>query len=230
MKKLLLIAAILGVYSFTSAQSFTFSFDNNNLNAGDTIQYPYTSNDLQIDFQFTNTSSEAITLQVTVNTIDAQGFDVYGVCAGDCAPGNVSPNFEIAAGATYTGCDARISVDNRAEDGLFTVTAANVNDPNDQITVYLHLYRPLAINQAENNTLSTYPNPATNNLNVNYTLPENNGQLILTNTLGAVVKTINLTSNQGTATINVANIPAGIYNLTTIAGNQKMSTAKVVIK
>lgn len=232
MKKLLLIAAILGICTAATAQSFTFGFQDRTLNAGDTIQFPFDNSDVQVDFKFTNTSDADITLQVTVNTISAEGFDVYGVCAGDCAPGNVSPEFTIASGQTYTGCDARIECSRTAEDGLFTVTAANVNDPDDQITVYLHLYRPLAIHTAQSATLTTYPNPATDNLNINYLLPDNTtkGQILMTNMLGAVVRTISIDNNQGTTTLNLNSLPAGVYNLTVQAANKNMGSTKVVVR
>ncbi len=80
---------------------------------------------------------------------------------------------------------------------------------------------------------STFPNPTTGDLTLQFYIPVCNGSIILTNTLGELVQTEvideqSLYSNQNSKIINLKSLPAGIYfvRVQTDAG----VTVKKVIK
>ena len=90
------------------------------------------------------------------------------------------------------------------------------------------------VNAVENVVNSTssiaYPNPAANELNVNFTVATAaNVTVSLVNTLGQVVasQSVNNTTN-GTVTFNTAKIAAGVYSYT-VTANGERTTGRVVV-
>ena len=75
------------------------------------------------------------------------------------------------------------------------------------------------------------PNPATSSVEISYVLPEKEktATFVLTNTLGVNVLTTGLEGNNGAATINLDNIPSGIYFYTVRSGDDVM-TGKLVVE
>ncbi len=75
------------------------------------------------------------------------------------------------------------------------------------------------------------PNPATSSVEISYVLPEKEktATFVLTNTLGVNVLTTELEGNNGVATINLDNIPSGIYFYTVRSGDDVM-TGKLVVE
>ncbi len=75
------------------------------------------------------------------------------------------------------------------------------------------------------------PNPATSSVEISYVLPEKEktATFVLTNTLGVNVLTTELEGNNGVATINLDNIPSGIYFYTVRSGDDVI-TGKLVVE
>ena len=73
------------------------------------------------------------------------------------------------------------------------------------------------------------PNPATTNVEVSYTFPENetNATLVMTNTLGVNVMTVHLDGNNGKTTLSLEELPSGIYFYTIRCG-ENVKTGKLV--
>ena len=73
------------------------------------------------------------------------------------------------------------------------------------------------------------PNPATTNVEVSYTLPENetNATLVMTNTLGVNVMTVHLDGNNGKTTLSLEELPSGIYFYTIRCG-ENVKSGKLV--
>jgi hypothetical protein len=84
--------------------------------------------------------------------------------------------------------------------------------------------------QAAENTIATviYPNPA--NANVNITLPaEFNGNIQITDLNGKIVKSVTTTtSTSETLSLNIENLAAGIYTVTTTSANAISATKLIV--
>ena len=79
--------------------------------------------------------------------------------------------------------------------------------------------------------IKIYPNPATTNVEVSYTLPEGmtNATLVMTNTLGVNVKTVQLDGNNGKTTLSLEELPSGIYFYTIRCG-ENVKTGKLIKK
>jgi hypothetical protein len=79
------------------------------------------------------------------------------------------------------------------------------------------------------NDIMIYPNPATTNVEVSYTLPEGmtSATLVMTNTLGVNVKTVHLDGNNGKTTLSLEELPSGIYFYTIRCG-ENVKSGKLV--
>ncbi len=62
--------------------------------------------------------------------------------------------------------------------------------------------------------VSVQPNPASNWISVDYSLPlnETTAELIITSTAGSIVKNLILQENIGQKVIDLSNIPSGTYS------------------
>jgi len=93
---------------------------------------------------------------------------------------------------------------------------------------------PIGINEtvASFGTVSAFPNPANDVLNVNITLNNNEKVTIsMFNTLGQTVITENRNLNAGSNNIqlNTSNLEAGVYMVTVTAGNST-TTSRIVVQ
>ena len=75
------------------------------------------------------------------------------------------------------------------------------------------------------------PNPATTNVEVSYTLPEDmtSATLVMTNTLGVNVMTAHLDGDNGKTTLSLEELPSGIYFYTIRCG-ENVKTGKLIKK
>ncbi|MBO7287050.1 MAG: T9SS type A sorting domain-containing protein, partial [Bacteroidales bacterium] len=89
-------------------------------------------------------------------------------------------------------------------------------------------YYPDNVVENNENDIMIYPNPATTNVEVSYTLPEGktNATLVMTNTLGVNVMTAQLDGNNKT-TLSLEELPSGIYFYTIRCG-EDVKTGKLV--
>jgi len=88
---------------------------------------------------------------------------------------------------------------------------------------------PTGIQQVNNNaaSISLYPNPATNNINVTIaTTAAGNMMVEVVNMMGQTVSTTQATNNK--ATVDVATLPAGHYMVTCYRDGIKVATARFV--
>ena len=74
-----------------------------------------------------------------------------------------------------------------------------------------------------------FPNPATNEVTISSNSPFNGNQLKFINSLGALVKLINLPDNQNSMTISVEDLKQGIYTVEIISPTNILKTEKLVI-
>ena len=79
--------------------------------------------------------------------------------------------------------------------------------------------------------VSMAPNPATSWTEVEYTLPIDEGKasLVITNALGVNVLRTELNGNQGRTTLNLENIPSGVYTYFVRCG-EFSQTGKLIVK
>ncbi len=148
----------------------------------------------------------------------------------DDAYWHYNSNFALINGSTYT-IPTSNSID---RDGSHNTTTVfdhyylnNVTFDESEFTV------PVGVNEtvASFGTVSAYPNPANDVLNMNITLNNNeNVTVSMFNTLGQTVITENrnLTSGANNVQLNTSNLEAGVYMVTVTAGNATTTTRVVV--
>lgn len=75
------------------------------------------------------------------------------------------------------------------------------------------------------------PNPASSWSEIEYTLPAgyNKAELVITNTLGINVLEMELSDNQGRKTLDIDNVPSGVYTYFVKCG-EFVKTGKLVNK
>lgn len=81
--------------------------------------------------------------------------------------------------------------------------------------------------------IAVYPNPATEVVTINYSIKETTDIIVqLTNTMGQIIFTElhkSLTPGDHTLNLNIGSLPAGIYFINSLAGNQ-INSAKIIKK
>lgn len=77
-----------------------------------------------------------------------------------------------------------------------------------------------------------YPNPATNKVNFNFDLTGgiNNASVNIVNLLGSTVKSVNLTKSTNKVSIDISDLPRGVYFYSVVANGNIFKTKKLVIK
>lgn len=77
----------------------------------------------------------------------------------------------------------------------------------------------------------SYPNPAQDVAKINYALTAgwNKAELMVYSMLGAQVRKIDLTEDQGTIKMNVANLPSGMYFYTLMVDDKSIVTKKMLV-
>ncbi|MCA6363345.1 MAG: T9SS type A sorting domain-containing protein [Bacteroidetes bacterium] len=96
--------------------------------------------------------------------------------------------------------------------------------------VNLDLPNPSAINTTSQNTLHLQPNPAINFAELTYPqVIDDDAYLILTDMSGRIINTDIMRTSAGWR-INTSSLAAGIYTITVIAANEKLSTQRLLIQ
>jgi hypothetical protein len=82
-------------------------------------------------------------------------------------------------------------------------------------------------------TLIAYPNPFSNNTQINYDFSSikdfNTASILVYDVMGKAVKTLVLKGNQGTVTMNKANLASGIYFYSLIVDGVRLKTEKLEV-
>lgn len=114
---------------------------------------------------------------------------------------------------------------NENEECLYKQSSFDYDEDDDCFTNYY----PDNVVENNENDIMIYPNPATTNVEVSYTLPEGmtSATLVMTNTLGVNVKTVHLDGNNGKTTLSLEELPSGIYFYTIRCG-ENVKSGKLV--
>ena len=81
------------------------------------------------------------------------------------------------------------------------------------------------------NELSIYPNPATDNVNINFsTITSNQVEIVITNIIGEIIETVSINSKIGNniAQLNTNDYPKGHY-FVSINSNNQITTSKFIV-
>jgi hypothetical protein len=186
-------------------------------------------------------SSTPRTMVITVNAIAAQPSTIAGLSSVSAGQVNVVYTVINQVGVTfnwtYTGSGATVSsgqgtnsiaidFSNNASSGNLDVTATGVACGTSLASVLSIQVSPiLGVSDLDgvNQSLKVYPNPATDNLTVEFNLNSNEGvDLGIYDILGSEVKSLlhNETVNANKYTFEISDLPYGIYFVKVKAGTE----------
>lgn len=154
--------------------------------------------------------------------------------SGLCFTGPVSSQYTLASAASCDW-DIRYNVGpTPLGTSVIRYTAYNVANVNDSACIIMHyIVTPAAVPLLQNSTASLsepLPNPASGTVALNFTLAQGtNATLEICNLLGEKITAQSLTATNGTATFDVAEMPAGIYYCILRNAGQAMVTRKLVV-
>ncbi|MCB9364694.1 MAG: T9SS type A sorting domain-containing protein [Flavobacteriales bacterium] len=81
----------------------------------------------------------------------------------------------------------------------------------------------------DNIKLNTYPNPASNNVTIDYSISKN-GSLIMHDLVGKEVARYSLVKNANKLNINVNNLKSGVYFYSVMIDNKVLKTERLIVK
>lgn len=243
MKKIFtLILTMVTVASF--AQSLTMTYESTPINNGDTIEVIVTQLNVTADFylDITNVTDNDVNMIVYKNDLDlVDGASSLLCIGGTCFPPSTTESnpMVIAAHTTLshtTSADAfHLGYKTSAAGTSYVMfTFANYDNTDDCASMVFKLvYDPTNIEAVPSaGKLRAYPNPASDNVTVEYAVSGNVGkaQLVIKNMLGATLYTKNLDINANKVKVDVSEYPAGIYFYSVEADGRPLVTKKLLVK
>jgi hypothetical protein len=242
MKKILLTALSLFTVVLLQASNLELYFGGNMVPHGSTIQVMGDPSDdyIQARVSVKNIGSAAIDVKTKklINAGDTLPGTLNYFCWGLCFPPftYISPNsLNIAPGVTNEEFYGDYNANNIPGKSKITYVFFDMNNVNDSvaITVEFNASPASVIDPSEGVKFSeAYPNPATDVVNVDYTLTSRISEagIVISNMLGCRVKEIALTENSGKIRIPVNELTNGIYFYSLVGNDQVILTRKFVVK
>ncbi|MCQ2265759.1 MAG: T9SS type A sorting domain-containing protein [Bacteroidales bacterium] len=242
MKKLFTLIFLFATV-VVSAQSILISYNGTPLANGDTINALVPELDATSEYylDLTNQVEEAVTIKVVKTDIEM----VPGATASFCFDRNCFPpttteagNVTLEPGEILTQSDPRsfhLSYKtSNAGVSYVQVAFENKNDRQDKAVVIFKLVaNPTSIqNVVANSSLRAYPNPASGNVNIDYSYSGNASSLnlVVKNLMGSVLSTKSLDVNGNKVMLDVSEYSSGIYFYSLEADGKPVVTKKLLVK
>ncbi len=107
-------------------------------------------------------------------------------------------------------------------------------NPSDKVEFYAEYVAGsgVGINDVsyEYSVSNAYPNPATNNFNINYDFKNaKNAKIEILSIIGSLINSQEISTNSNRATIDISNIKNGIYFYNIIVDGRKIESKKIII-
>lgn len=228
--------------AYSQAQSIKIIYNGNQLNNGDTVtikaegdrdvlptgQYYYEAEFMP---SIRNTSPVNCTVRIKAEKLNNSATFVKSVCAGLCVDDSISLPFTLNMNSTYEGAYMHFAVPEEAEMGLFKFSITDTNNANNTAYVILKVFNnTYGIEQASlNANLNAYPNPATTSLTLDYQMDAQRGEVVVIDMVGRTVLSQPVEGNQGSSTVDISNLPLGVY-LYGIKADNRISSMKKLLK
>ncbi len=243
MKKILLSLAVVIITAFSvNAQSYSLSWDGETL--GDTVLLRGEP-DTEIVFHgmLTNNSSDTDTIKIIRRLVNLLPNVEHLFCWGTCYQPNLDSIFAPAGYVILepgqTSLDYEFSGHYNAKGvvGISTVeyTFFNKNDENEKLVVVAEYdTSPDGIDDyilRNTNISEIYPNPATNFVSIDYTLPleVNEASVKVVNLLGSIVKEQQINVRNNNLKMDISDIVGGIYFYSVIVNGEVLETKKLIV-
>jgi hypothetical protein len=243
MKKITLLIAFTAFTIGLYAQSLTLSYPGGIINNGDTVTFctvdlntPILAGEKLIFVHNTGTALAEVTCKKEV--IDTIQGTKNKFCWGQCYSDTIyepSTKKYIEAGDSTVEDGFSGEYEPNGHAGATYMRYYFTNTVNhDQITVVIKYNAgpDYVNNYTQNpNRLNVFPNPASNQVNVDYTFSNcNNNTIIVKNLIGATVYTSEAVSSTGKISISTSDFTDGIYFVTFLSNNFPQSTKKLIVK
>ena len=217
------------------AQSITASFDGATLASTDTVRAQASDDGLEFRPVFSNTTASDIVARIKVEKLDESDITVMSVCTGMlCMTGSQSAPFKLLAQSTYTDTHIDFIVPEDAGTGLFRVSVYDTAHPSTKAEFLLKVYSANTTigisNVADEASFLAYPNPAHGAVAIDYSLNNSEGDIVLMNISGGIVRTVHVEGTEGSIRLNLSGLPAGVYLYALRDGKRMCGMKKIVVK
>jgi len=219
-----------------------FEFTLNGEVLGDVVEIieEPTVAEMLFDPLVTNTTGSSMDIKVRRTNVDVLAGTINYFCWGACygASTDVSSEFiTLGPGETTNLLDFSGHYEPTGIEGTSTVeyTFFNMADESQSTTITVRYSTPNAISEDIANGVrfeNIYPNPATDYVNINYTLVSGvkEGSVRISNLLGAVVSETPIDINSNTVRMDVSNLEGGIYFYSVVLNGEILHSKKLIIR
>lgn len=245
MKKIFtLILMLTTVAAF--AQSLSVTYEGTPVNNGDTLEVivPQLNSTVEYYLDLTNVTDEDVTAVVYKSDLEmSEGASASLCVGGSCFPPTTTESNPFVIPAHFTLSHTGDNPGNAFHLGYKALVAgtsyvmftfANYDNGDDYVSVTFKLvYDPTGVDMVSQVTkMRAYPNPASENVTVEYAVSGNAGkvQLVIKNMLGATLYTRSLDVNGSKVKMDVSEYPAGIYFYSIEADGRPLVTKKLLVK
>jgi len=240
MKKLLLTLLISTMITAIGiSQNLTLSDANGPIaNNGTITVQGDVDNPILAHVYVTNNSTSTINVRVKKEYISIVPGSSNYFCWGNCYASDVfisGITVPISAGATdNSNFEGDYAANGNAGTSTVKYTFYDDSDTTNAVAVNVEYEATLVgINELLDDVVfsEAYPNPATNQVSFNYSLPSgiNEAQVIIRDILGSTVATRLITNQEGKITMNTENLTNGMYFYSIIVNENIVSSRKLVI-
>lgn len=234
MKKALLLTLLVSCFGFAQAQSLSFLYNNEPVGEGDTLTLHATANnELEFAPAIRNNDDADRVCKIHCEKMNSTTTEIMSVCTGLlCKTGYTSAPFNLQGNYTYGEAHIDFLVPQDAAAGLFKITVYDTLNQSTKATMYVNVYPHSAgiAENAGNSVLSAYPNPATSQVRIDYSLTKENATLVIYSMSGRKVREMSLDANAGSITLDVSSFASGIYMYGIVSGNTNTPLKKLVVK
>ena len=243
MKKILTLILTMATMA-TFAQSLTLTYEGTPINNGDTIEVFLTQLNTTTDYflDLTNVTDNDVMVKVYKNELDmAEGASASLCFGGTCFPPNTTESgvvmLEAHSTLSHNDSEDAFHLGYKALSAgtsyiMFSFT--NYDNSDDCVSaVFKVVCDPTNIETIPSaSKLRAYPNPASDNVMVEYAISGNvsKAQLVIKNMLGATLYTKNIDINANKVKLDVSEYPAGIYFYSIEADGRPLVTKKLLVK
>ena len=242
MKKLLLSLIVMVFAAQLSAQSLSFKYEGEAIEAGTTIDIVSDINqsmEIQFDLDIINTTDADI--NVVAQMEDLTGIGSTYLCWGNCfMPGILEAKNIVAAGGEgiFNGhvmfVDAEWNTLPEGTEIKMVYTFFDERNPEEKYSFNVNFkYQSDAIADFNNVDVfsNAYPNPANNTVSFDYNMPfdVNSASVAIYNMMGQEFVRQDLKLGGSRADINVSDLNEGVYFYSLIVNNQTVKTNKFVV-
>jgi len=244
MKKIFLLSIFaLFAYKSSFAQGLTISrggvdYTNGTIDAWfDIADYPGSSAFTYSGFTVKNTGTAAKSLKMKryqVNVLSGtSNYFCWTLCYGPTVDESPAGD-ELLLQPNAVFNDMFLDYAPAGQSGVSTIryVIQNIADANDTASITVNFNATLtSINEI--NTVAKlnaiFPNPANNNVTVNYALNQGQASIEVKNLLGQVQKITPITAGSKSTNLNVSDLPSGIYFVSLKSNGNIIDTKRLVV-